>query len=200
MTLRFFCSRRTSPVTLAAARAFGSSVTSPSLFTSRTFVNSTEAPLLDPSRSTWITWPGATRYCLPPVAITASMSWNPSPQWKWSPLPSRAHIRPRHRGGSQARRALSAPPDRPTSPRSRCRQVVRQALPQEQTRAVHARLHRRQADVQGLGDLRVRQPLHVVEQERRPVVLGELVDRAGQHRPQLRLQRRLLDLGGPVAD
>src|SRR5881628_2194950 len=73
MTLPPFRSESTSPVTLAEDSALGSTVTWPSWLTSRTWLNSTELPLGLPSRSTLITCPGATRYCLPPVAITASM-------------------------------------------------------------------------------------------------------------------------------
>src|SRR5262249_60898119 len=77
--LAFFFSAITSPVPLEEARALGSTVTSPPLLTSRTCLNSTGEPAGRSRRSTLITCPGATRYCLPPVAITASM--RTCPDW-----------------------------------------------------------------------------------------------------------------------
>ena len=49
-------------------------------------------------------------------------------------------------------------------------EVLGEPLAEEEPRPVDARLHGRQADAEQLRDLRVGQPLHVVEDERRPVV------------------------------
>ena len=55
-------------------RAFGSAITSPSRVTSNTDRNSMEEPVSPGSFSIEMTCPGATRYCLPPVAMTASIT------------------------------------------------------------------------------------------------------------------------------
>jgi uncharacterized membrane protein YdjX (TVP38/TMEM64 family) len=49
-------------------------------------------------------------------------------------------------------------------------EILGQPLAEKEPRPVDARLHGRQADAEQLRDLRVGQPLHVVEDERRPVV------------------------------
>src|ERR1043166_5103946 len=63
----------TVPETFALLRRSGALMISPSLFTSSTEANATSAPLSPGSFSTEMTCPSATRYCLPPVAMTASM-------------------------------------------------------------------------------------------------------------------------------
>src|SRR3989449_11321738 len=66
-------------------------------------------------------------------------------------------------------------------------EVLGQALAHEQPRAVHARLHRRQADAKRLGDVGVRHALDVVQGQRGPVVHRQRVDRGGQDLAQLAL-------------
>jgi hypothetical protein len=63
----------TCPDTRALLSRSGAAMTSPSRVTSSTEVKATSAPLSPGSFSTEIVWPSATRYCLPPVAMTASM-------------------------------------------------------------------------------------------------------------------------------
>jgi uncharacterized membrane protein YdjX (TVP38/TMEM64 family) len=78
-----------------------------------------------------------------------------------------AWLRP-PRGAPAALRALSPSPKRDAG--SAAPEVLRKALAQEQARPVDARLHGGQADAEQLGDLGVRQPLHVVERKGGPVV------------------------------
>src|SRR5713226_63745 len=150
-----------------------------------------------------MTCPGATRYCLPPVAITASMpttflsrvclviaargtTLHPSPG-----IAASAYLTTGSRRKSSWT-GLYVPSGGP--------HVVAQPLAEEQPRAVHARLHGRQADVQRFGDLRVGEPLDVVQEERGPVVPGQIVDGGGQQLAQLGLERRLLGAPRPVAE
>src|SRR6185503_11402330 len=118
----------------------------PSRLTSSTDVNSTAAPLSPSSFSTSMTCPGVTRYCLPPLAMTASMDSDLPRRWGALTLAS-VYKTIRRRPASTPRRARAR---RPRTP-SRRLQVIRQLLPHEEPRPVHARLHRREADAQGLG-------------------------------------------------
>src|SRR5262245_29334500 len=72
--------------------------------------------------------------------------------------------------------------------------VLRQALAQEETRAVNPRLDGGQADLEGFGNLRIGQPLDVVEDERRPVIPGKLAHRLPEDVPQLGLDGGLIGL------
>src|SRR5436190_1391509 len=180
-TLRPRPCRTTSPATRALARRSRPAMISPSLLTRSTEANSTVAPLSPARRSTAITWPVVTRYCLPPVAITASMRiqpfagvWSDSRLWNHS-----------GRAGVNSRRSARL-------------QIIRQLLTHPEPRAVHARLHGRQADAERLGDVGVRQSLDVVHHERRPIVGRQPVDRAFQHLAQLAGQRAFVHALGPV--
>src|SRR4029453_555017 len=197
----------------ALLSAFSPAMTSPSRVTRRTERNSTAAPFSPGTFSMETSWPGATRYCLPPVAITASMSDlssclgfgeppsehrptpcvnNPSARTAfhrrasagWPPAPRRPAARPAlGRRGPGALRRLH---------------VLGELLAHEEARAMHARLHGRQTDAERLGDVRVRQTLDVVHDQRRAVVGRQLVDGGAEHPAQLALERLLVDPLPPV--
>src|SRR3972149_6944414 len=97
-----------------------------------------------------------------------------------------------------ARRPASTGGGLPRAPRLGGPNVVSEPLAHEQPRAGDGRLDRRQADPERLGDVRVREPLDVVQDERGSVVGGEAVDRLGQGGAQLTLQSHLVHAPGPV--
>jgi len=103
-----------------------------------------------------MTWPVVTRYCLPPVAMTASMNVRPFP----SLVVTSRYL---------TIRAPKASTNRVGRPRSDAGQVIRELLAHEEPGPVHPGLHRGQADPQRLGDLGVRDPLDVVQDQRGPV-------------------------------
>src|SRR5262249_16577722 len=154
-------------------------MTWPSRLTSSTDLNSTAAPFSPGSFSTEMICPVVTQYCLPPVAITASMASDLSLPLTSTSVHETTRRRPRSTSG------------RPGA--SGRLHVLGQALADEQPRAVDPRLHGRQADAQGLGDVRVREALDVVEHERRTVVRREPIDRFAQDAAQLALERLLVD-------
>src|SRR5687768_12921811 len=80
--------------------------------TSRTWLNSTMAPASASSFSTRTTVPSLTRYCLPPVAMTAYMI-------EWTPKRARNCSEPTLRG--QTIRMTPAFPARPFAARMLCR-------------------------------------------------------------------------------
>src|SRR5262249_16289893 len=182
-------STTTSPVTFADCSALGSTVTLPSWFTRSTCLNSTDSPWVLPRRSTLITCPGVTRYCLPPVLITPSITSTPSLR---SLQPGWGFAAKAHEPTPRPDKSRSAPTcGDGTGAGSGDAEIAREALTQEQPRAVHARLHRGQADPQRLGDLRVREPLHVGHEEGGAIVLGQIVDHDRQHLAERVLQSRL---------
>src|SRR5256712_4952180 len=152
---------------------------SPSLLTRTTEANSTVAPLSPARRSTAMTCPVVTRYCLPPVAITASM--------RAQPFPGRG-VTVAY-GTTAAGRASTSP----VGP-----EILGQLLAHPEPRAVHARFHRGQADAKRLGDVGVGQPLDVVHHERGPVVGRQAADGALEHLAQLAGERALVHALGPV--
>src|SRR2546423_6645353 len=152
---------------------------SPSLLTSSTEANSTVAPLSPARRSTAMTCPVVTRYCLPPVAITASM--------RRQPFPGRG-VTVAY-GTTAAGRASTSPVGA---------EILGQLLAHPQPRAVHARFHRGQADAERLGDVGVGQPLDVVHHEGGPVVGRQAADGALEHLAQLAGERALVHALGPV--
>src|SRR3989338_3442961 len=97
-----------------------------------------------------------------------------------------------------ARRPASTGGAPPRAPRLGGPHVVSEPLTHEQPRSVDARLDRRQADPERLGDVGVREPLDVVQDERGSVVGGKAVDRLGQGVAQLTLQSHLVHAPGPV--
>src|SRR6185503_3184914 len=110
----------------------------PSLLRSRTLSNSTEPPLATPRRSTLITWPGATRYCLPPVAITASMATALSSNeldasaYETTPRPAESSRTPLSALADRLRWRSRPARDDLGGP-----QIVGQAVAEEQPRAVY---------------------------------------------------------------
>src|SRR5207302_3078780 len=144
-TLRPRPCRTTSPATRAFARRSAPAMISPSLLTSSTEANSTVAPLSPARRSTAMSCPVVTRYCLPPVAITASMRVQPFPGV-----------------GVTVAYGTTAVGRASTRGRSARLHIVGELLADPQPRAMHPRLHRGQADAERLGDVGVRQPLDVV--------------------------------------
>src|SRR5438132_8567510 len=161
-------------------------MTLPSRATSSTRRNSIDAPVSPGSFSIEMTCPGATRYCLPPVAMTASMD----PDLSEPPRVTSPYL-------STRRRPAQLPPG-PRGRLLRALHVLGEALAHEQARPVHPRLHRRQADAERLGDVGIRQPFDVVQHQGRSVVVRQRVDRGREHAPKLALQRLLVDPIGPV--
>src|SRR4030095_11667225 len=144
------------------------------------------APFSPGSFSTEMTCPVVTQYCLPPVAITASMASDLS-----LPVTSaRIHETTRRRFASTREPAAYRVSGR--------LHVLGEPLADEKARAVHPRLHGRQADAERLRDVRVRQALDVVEHERGAVVRRQPVDRVAQHPSELTLERLLVDSVRPV--
>src|SRR5207244_3702214 len=152
---------------------------SPSLWTSSTEATSTLPPLSPARRSTAMPCPVVTRYCLPPVASTASM--------RAQPFPGRG-VTVAY-GTTAAGRASTSP----VGP-----EILGQLLAHPEPRAVHARFHRGQADAERLGDVGVGQPLDVVHHERGPVVGRQAADGALEHLAQLAGERALVHALGPV--
>src|SRR5947209_7139964 len=64
------------PRTRAVLRASPNRSSFPSFESASTRSNSTSAPMSPEIVSTWIVCPGATRYCFPPVSMTAYMTQN----------------------------------------------------------------------------------------------------------------------------
>src|SRR5690348_12083288 len=91
-------SPRACPAILPRTRADFSASPSTSSFESleiaSTRSNSTSAPTSPAIVSTSIVWPGATRYCFPPVSITAYIT---KAFWVGFPVPGE-HLRAEHRG------------------------------------------------------------------------------------------------------
>src|ERR1700704_2767381 len=112
-------------------------MTWPSRLTSRTDLNSTAAPFSPGSFSTEMTCPVVTQYCLPPVAITASISRT----FLYRVTSTRLHETTRQRLASTSARI----------PRASGRlHVLGEALADEEPRAVDPRLHGGEDDGQRL--------------------------------------------------
>src|SRR5258708_25470792 len=75
-----------------------------------------------------------------------------------------------------------------------------QLLPQRQPSAVQAALYRGHRQIEGAGDVLVGEPVHVLEEEYRPIILGKLRDGLVDGRPQLRGHHPLVCALRPVAE
>src|SRR5262249_30819571 len=125
-------------------------MTSPSRVTRRTERNSTAAPFSPGTFSMETIWPGATRYCFPPVAITASMSdlsscvgfGEPPSEHRPTPCVNNPQARLGRRGPSPATACSAHIPGGPGD-REQLRRfhVLGELLAYEEARAMHAGLH-----------------------------------------------------------
>ena len=73
-------------------------------------------------------------------------------------------------------------------------------LPQEQPRAMHARLHVENGEAEGIADFLVRESLDVAQQHHRAVVGGQLLDGGAERHPELGLASRVIHAHRPVGN
>src|SRR5947207_2491160 len=78
--------------------------------------------------------------------------------------------------------------------------AARERLAQREPRAVQARLHGGDAEVEDLRDLLRREVLELAQDEDRAVRLGKRVDRLRRVQGELALDDAIVDRGGPVVD